>query len=475
MRVLLVEDEPAIHEAIATELEDAGVDLVIASTAEEALAALAQQGLDLIICDLKIPASSAAPEAHKTHGISVYDEARVVAPGVPIVVFSAYGDLADLGDRFAEAAPQNLYGRGQENIVTSRTKSQLTEVVELVRAQQSGFRELAYAVELSGAEARSALGHLDERVLRVHARKHGGTAAKVRLLAGGKSGAITVRVDVETAEGAAASRVVAKLNDLTELEDEERRYESHVAPLLNAGTYTNRLETIRAGARHRGGLFYSLAAGYERSLFDVLREDPSGSAQVVGRVRTSLAPWHGEGVVQQLSVRAVRQMVVRDARLADFVVEADWMSDELEGSAAVVRRARSHGDLHGGNVLVSQSGLPMLIDFGKTGEAVNALDAVTLELSAVLHPDATLDLRGWPKVEQAENWNDRVAYLVGCPIADFVNACRDWSDDVSRGDREVDAAVYAFGLRQLLFPDAPHELAAAFSRGAARRLVADAT
>ena len=42
---------------------------------------------------------------------------------------------------------------------------------------------------------------------------------------------------------------------------------------------------------------------------------------------------------------------------------------------------------------------------------------------------------------------------------------------MSRGDREADAVVYGFALRQLLFDGVDLELAAAYSRGAANRLL----
>lgn len=304
----------------------------------------------------------------------------------------------------------------------------------------------------------------------MHARRYGGTAAKVRLLTGGKSDARTLKIETEHPDGTPASRVVAKLHDLNAIEDEERRYELYVASLLDAGTYTNRLETRRAGAQHRGGLFYSVAGRYDASLFDVLRRSPTDAAAIVAEIRSSLTPWHGDPVVEQQRIGDVRRLLVSDARLADLRAEPDCLSEELEALETHVRSAPAHGDLHGENILVAPDNRSILIDFGRVGPAVNAVDPVTLELSAVLHPDAALDLSDWPTREQAEGWQDRSFYLEGCPVAEFIEACRDWSDAVSRGDRETDAVVYGYALRQLLFDDVDLELAAAYSRGAASRL-----
>ena len=470
MKLLFVEDEPELHASLRAEVAGLGVDVDVASHAEEALASIRDRGYDLVVCDLKIPASAEAPEAHKEHGISVYDQVRLCLPGVPVIIFSAFGNLADLGDRLSEAQPQDLYGDGPVKMVVERTKAQLREVVELIGVQANVLTRLSAEVEVSGAAAREKMSELDERLLRIHARKHGGAAAKARLLTGGKSGALTLAVEVERLDGSPASRVVAKLNVLEDIEDEEQRYEKFVAPLLHAGSYTNRLETLRAGARGRGGLFYSLAHRYEASLFDVLGESPENAAEVVKEVQRHLSPWHEAPRPETRTLRDLRRLLVRDRRLAELQCGADWLTDELEQIEVMVRTAPTHGDLHGANVLVTDDLRAILIDFGRVGPGFNALDPVTLELSAILHPDANVDLADWPTEEQADRWSERAFFLDGCPIAPFITACRDWSDEASRGDRETDAAVYGFGLRQLLFKDVNLPLAAAFSRGAARRL-----
>ena len=469
MRILFIEDEPELHDALRAELDDHGIELVIAANTEQAIALLDDGGFDLFVCDLKIPASKAAPEAHKDHGIRVYDQIRVQTPGVPVIIFSAYGELADLGDRLSEAEPRDLYGAGTEKIAMSRKKSELVEVVALIVRHAAGLESLR-GVEISGAAARAAMTLLDARLIALYARRHGGSSAKARLLAGGKSGALTVRVEVEKVDGTSAGRIVAKLNDLSEIYDEERRYEKFVAPILDAATYTNRLETIKAGAQHRGALIYSLAGRYEASLFDVTRRDATAAATIVTELREYLDPWHGQGVVSEMSIGDVRRLLLRDERLPELLADVPWANKDLESQVISTRRATVHGDFHGGNVLVTADYRPIVIDFGRVGVGVNSMDPVALELSFILHPDAQLNLGDWPTTEQAEHWEDRQAYLEGCPIRPIIEVCRDWSDGVSRGDRETDATVYAFGLRQLRFDDVDLNVAAALSRGAAARL-----
>jgi CheY-like chemotaxis protein len=469
VKILFVEDEPELHRQVRDELEAHDIEILTAENAAEALALVDEGGFDLFLCDLRIPASPDAPIPHKQHGLSVYDRMRVSAPGVPTIIFTAYGEMQDLRDRLSEAPSENLYGDGTCALVVERKKDELKEVIEFICAQAQKLKALKAEIELSGHAARAAMSDLDARLISIHARAHGGVTAHMALLAGGRSGASVLRLETKTSYGTLTSRVVGKLNSLEEVEDELRRYSQHV-PMLGAGCYTNHVETLRAGAQHRAALFYALAEGYDESLFDILGKDDSAAAAVVGELQNNLRPWQDHPHAMTTTVAGVRRLFVPDSKLGELPDWVDWRDAKLEALIVYVNEAPVHGDLHGGNVLVDAEGRPMLIDFGRVGTAMNAVDSVTLELSAVLHPDAKLSRGDWPAVTQAEHWNDLEAYLDGCPFAGFVSRCRDWTMAVRRGDREVDAVVFAYALRQLRYGVAGEELATAYSRGAAARL-----
>ena len=150
----------------------------------------------------------------------------------------------------------------------------------------------------------------------------------------------------------------------------------------------------------------------------------------------------------------------------------DWATVALEDISIPIRSCTAHGDLHGGNLLLAGWRSGLVIDFGRLGTAAAALDPITLELSAVLHPDAGQELGDWPSRDQALQWMDLDAYVADCPIAEFVAHCRAWARDIARGDREQAACVYGYALRQLRFPEVDANLAAAYGRGAAERLLA---
>jgi CheY-like chemotaxis protein len=469
MKVLFVEDEPEFHELMQSELESRGIGLVVAENAEQAISLIDGGGFDLFLCDLRLPASLDAPEPHKEHGIRVYDHMRLMAPGVPIIVFSAYGELADLGDRLSEVPPQNLYGTGLDKLAISRKKSDVSEVLQLILDQHEALNKLDADIELSGAEARAAMGELDQRLVRIHARSHEAVTAKMELMAGGRSGALVLKVETKCLDGTLARRVVAKLNEFSDVQGEFNRYERFVC-MLEAGTYTNHIETLEAGAQSRAGLFYALAGRYDGSLFGLVADSDSSAAKTVEELRESLRPWHEDPAAASLTVRDMRRLFVRDERLGELPDTVDWLDEALEASNVYVNKAPAHGDLHGGNVLVDRDGRPILIDFGRVGSATNAVDPITLELSVVLHPDAKIPLGGWPTLAQAEQWHDLPQYLQDCPIREFVSQCRKWAVETARGDREMDAVVLAYGLRQLLFGSDHAQVAAAYSRGAAKRL-----
>jgi hypothetical protein len=130
----------------------------------------------------------------------------------------------------------------------------------------------------------------------------------------------------------------------------------------------------------------------------------------------------------------------------------------------------THSDLHGGNVHVTTSRSSILIDFARIETTPACLDPITLELSAIVHPDAELELHDWPTEEQARVWPSP-EYLDNCPIPEFITACRAWLDAVKQGNRDRDATLYAYALRQLRFDEIDPAIPTALCQGAAERLV----
>ncbi len=86
-RVLIVDDEPSIRYVLTKQLEELGYQCVAVSTGQEALALLAQQGVDLVLLDVRMPGMS---------GLDVLRRLRVEHPQTRVVMLTALAN-ADLG------------------------------------------------------------------------------------------------------------------------------------------------------------------------------------------------------------------------------------------------------------------------------------------------------------------------------------------------------------------------------------------
>jgi len=94
LRVLVVEDEPALAVAVAEALEDAGFTVDRAGDGEEGLTRLTEAGYDLIVCDLKMP---------RIDGMQFYRAMAAATPALARRVIFVTGDVAGTdAERFLE-------------------------------------------------------------------------------------------------------------------------------------------------------------------------------------------------------------------------------------------------------------------------------------------------------------------------------------------------------------------------------------
>lgn len=83
-RILVVDDEPAIVEALRLVLEDAGYSVSAAGTAGECLETVARAPCDLVLLDLMLPDRS---------GLEALADIRRVDRGLPVVMVTAFGSI----------------------------------------------------------------------------------------------------------------------------------------------------------------------------------------------------------------------------------------------------------------------------------------------------------------------------------------------------------------------------------------------
>lgn len=135
IKVLVVEDNPADRLLLQRRLaEYAELDLRFTATLSEALAALDQQRVDLILTDLRLPDSVGA------------DTVRALvekAEDVPVVVLTGMTDL-DLVVSVVQAGADRVVSKEDWN---GNLRVALTEAYQARRQQESHVTELCAAVD----------------------------------------------------------------------------------------------------------------------------------------------------------------------------------------------------------------------------------------------------------------------------------------------------------------------------------------
>lgn len=130
LRALVIEDEPDAAEFARIALQRfAGMEVVVAGDADEALAALQVGSFDVVVSDIELPGRS---------GLDILPMVRELAPGVPVIILTAHGvvsyaveALRNDADEFLvkPIAPADLASRAQELASESRearTRSHIT-------------------------------------------------------------------------------------------------------------------------------------------------------------------------------------------------------------------------------------------------------------------------------------------------------------------------------------------------------------
>ena len=93
--ILIVDDEEKLLEVLAAALENMGYAAVTAGSVEEALKALQEHEIHLILSDLRMPGLS---------GRDLLEKVKDLVPGLPVVIMTAYAALKDAVEIIKEGA-----------------------------------------------------------------------------------------------------------------------------------------------------------------------------------------------------------------------------------------------------------------------------------------------------------------------------------------------------------------------------------
>jgi DNA-binding response OmpR family regulator len=87
MRIVVVEDEPVIREAVVEMLQITGHEVVEAADGVEGLGCATAQDVDLVLLDLMLPLKN---------GFEVLEELRKLRPALPVIILTAKGSEEDV-------------------------------------------------------------------------------------------------------------------------------------------------------------------------------------------------------------------------------------------------------------------------------------------------------------------------------------------------------------------------------------------
>ncbi len=468
MRILIVEDEPESVDALQRAVDEMNVELstTVVQNREDACELLHNATFDFIVCDLHIP-GAAGSEPALEHGLAVYECATRTVPGTPTMLMTGSGDERSARERLAARNAADIFGVGEPFPMTDLIyKDEPQAYAQRIADVAIQLKQLE-RIEIHPSAPDLPLSPSQERVLRIFARRH--HAKRIELLAlGGLSDSVAVRATLFTEERKFIAAVFAKVGLLEEIEGESSRYQA-AALRLPAGSYAPLLDMVTAGAGRHGGLFYGLADRHQDALFAHVLEHPDGAVAVAEDLRDVLGAWRDdEAETEDVLVTTLRRDRVSSAEVEPFLkpLGSEWQA--FEKLKVPVLRSLQHGDLHGANVLVGESAIPLLIDFANVAELPSCFDPVVLELSLVFHQDSPFRNLSWPSLEQCERWDDLDFYVQDCPSPDFVRACRAWAMATGAAPVTVYAVAYAEALRQLQYARSESERALRIAQAAAR-------
>jgi CheY-like chemotaxis protein len=458
MQILVVEDnQDFLVDLVQALCVLPGVpEIKVAVSRDTALEMVEQGFFDLIVLDLTIPTIDGALDATIEHGNAVFAKSQEIAPGTPIFILT--GSSADeiFSSLLERKETVDIWGeqtrRGTIDFLPKRLFDELRAKISPVAAAVQALSD----VEIKKAGKPFQLNIAEDRLVRSFTRRRGGTRCVLAELSGGLSDTRVFRATVFDQAGSTRINAVAKMGSHAAIQAEALRYDREMSRLSSNAT-PRRLETAEFGGKNMAVVFYGLAGGYGRSLFQVAIEAPAMVANIITQIEDLTAPWRDRVPESRSPIARIRRRVLDDTKFRELAAtfSLDWVA-EFERRDVQTRQCTIHGDLHGGNVLVNENGGATLIDYGDVGEGAAPLDPITLELSYFFHPDGPLRESQWPTPAQARMWGTE-DYLNECPMPEISRGCKRWADAVCAGHREIAAVAYAYLVRQLKYAETDKE------------------
>jgi CheY-like chemotaxis protein len=462
MKILLVEDNLAVSEATKFEIEKIiGVGSVTtAASKESACLAVNHHFYDLIVLDLSLPPTDDSLDDDVSHGQAVFGFCQSHAPGTPICFLtgsSTHRFVMQLLNQHANR--QDFWGDGEST--SSPMIFPKIDLIEFLDHLRDCFTKLKFLsdIELRPLKAGDALQSDQQRILKIFTKRLAGASCKWQNLKGGLSDVKVLSLEILNDHDSPLFKAVARIGRRSKIANESKNFDLMV-PALNIGTYPSKLLLIEYGAKSSAGIFYRLASDHTNNLSDLLISDPVEAASVCEKLQGILSVW-GEGChTSRKSIAELRQCLVNNDKSKALAEEfnLDWQR-EIEELTVSVKWGRTHGDLHGGNILISNDRSPILIDFGDLAERATSLDPCSILLSPFFHPDTAERAIGIISLTELIETIDKLHCSSDLPYAQFLNNVISWLNvECLSSERSIYASLYVYALKQLQYPDTDKQL-----------------
>jgi CheY-like chemotaxis protein len=352
--------------------------LTVAKSRAAACAFLDTQFFDFAVLDLKIPTQDGGLDADPEHGKYVFHHARNASPGIKLLVLTGSPSDDFIADLLAQKHDSDIWAEGEIISTVEFLKKidfdKAPDLISKVKAAILSLDQIELAVERVNLET------AEDRLVRIFAKRFGAKRCIVAPIGEGKSGAKPLRLQMFDGTGTPIRQSFAKLGPVAKVQDEAARHDAHVV-LLDGAATPRKLAMLEYGASKTAGIFYQLADGYTESMFDVLGTDPARAAFVLSAVSQCVGQWTKGSAETRHSIAQIRSCWVRDQKAAELHADykLNWAA-EFEARAVQARWRCVHGDLHGGNILISTDNGSVLIDYGDVQYSAVSYDPVSLEL-----------------------------------------------------------------------------------------------
>lgn len=461
---VLIEDRDDQAVAVTGVLVNAGFSVAAYVTAEEAEREIPglPRPIDLIVIDRRLPYFETDEPVDEV-GDCLLENLVNLLPDTLFVVFTGHADVRQV--------QQSIKGRGtipmgsgipEFDRVSHFEKDQSLEFAEYI-GQVSERLDCISDVDLR-VVGDAHVPEISRRLLKKVALEFAGTSITAVKLVGGLTSAAVWSCQIIDSDGLEMARVVVKTSAIKEVVPR-----GGLHSVLEAPWVASTLAILRGMCDNHQASVMQAGSVHPVSLFETWEADLDSARVSLGEL-TRVLDTASSGGERAVPLQDLIVDILPYAKLTEILTAVGVMSPRAS-LAVTTSFAAQHGDLHAGNVLISD-GKPVLIDLDSETLGSQLIDPLTLLMSSFFHPSSPWLESVWPTVNDCAGLGGDV-FFVGCPDPMWFESIWKWVERRMTSERELWALVLAYAARQLQYEDIKaHRLAYPRARALVTRAAA---